>query len=76
MRFTMTKDARRACEIISGMDYQTLQSVSLGGSRGKPSTGQPGRQTTDIVAPRGSVYLQQGRISSLQKAKNAISRFK
>lgn len=74
MIFRLNRETRQACVRYTGYTYQERSNETLDSlGRDLPQVNSVGyfRQ----IAPRGSVYLQAGRMSSSKEAKKIIHKF-
>lgn len=75
MKFSLSNDSRTLIQQSTGLDYahQCSTAISNVDSKGHGNSAYKIKDSRD-VAPRGSIYLQMGRIMSLHKVKSYLKR--
>lgn len=79
MRFKLSNETLRAVEKSTGCDYPSLVNRPMHGCPSAYSVDAERRhikENSHIIPPRGSVYLQMGRVTSLDVVKKFIFNFK
>ena len=75
MKFSLSNDSRTLIQQSTGLDYahQRCTAISNVDSKRHGNSAYKIKDSRD-VAPRGSIYLQMGRIMSLHKVKSYLKR--
>ena len=73
MKFEMTPGLKHAFEIVSGMYFQALEQSRF--EQSDMELDENSFRFSGDVTPRGSVYLQTGRIAYYADIKKSIARF-
>ena len=75
MKFSLSNDSRTLIQKSTGLDYahQRCTAISNVDSKRHGNSAYKIKDSRD-VAPRGSIYLQMGRIMSLHKVKSYLKR--
>ena len=78
MRFTLSNETRHAVEKSTGREYSELVKQPMHGLNGGDLATEKRHETRNcrIIPPRGSVYLQMGRVTPLDVVKRMIFNFK
>lgn len=74
MKFTLSKDSRLLIQQSTGLNYTDQCVTAISDTRKGLKTNEYKIRNARDVAPRGSIYLQMGRIMSLRKVKSYLKK--
>ncbi|MBQ8721613.1 MAG: hypothetical protein IJY67_05650 [Paludibacteraceae bacterium] len=75
MKFSLSAESRKLIQKTTNLDFLQQRTVSISKGKEKVYTNSEYKiKELRDVAPRGSIYLQMGRIMSLRKVKSYLKK--